>query len=395
MSSTQFKADLRDLEFCLFEQVRIQDFEHENYKDFDEDLYRMVLAEAAKLAEETLAPLNAPGDEQGCGFEDGKVTSPVGYTAAYQSYVQAGWTGTALPQSEGGQGLPVSLALATVETFTSACPAFVMYPGLTVAATRLIQNFGTPWMREVIVPKLLSGEWAGTMCLTEPQAGTAIGDLRTRAERDGDAYRLRGNKIFITGGEQDLTENIIHLVLAQSPNSPPGIKGLGLFLVPKMLFDEQGNITGPNEVVCSGIEHKMGMNGSATCQLSYGDGEGSKGWIIGEEGGGIIPMFTMMNDARIGVGVQGYAIAAAAYSYALSYAQDRVQGTRLSEMRDFEAERVAIVEHPDVRRMLLSMRAQVEGMRAFGLTLGKYGNLYHLDPEGSEAQEYQAILEVL
>ncbi len=395
MSSTQFKADQRDLEFVLFEQVRIQDFEHEAYKEFDEDLYRMVLSEAVKLGEETLAPINATGDRTGCKWSTDGVVTPTGYGNAYRTYTQAGWTGTALPQSEGGQGLPVPLALASVEIFTSACPAFVMYPGLTVAATRVIQRFGTPWMQEILVPKMLSGEWAGTMCLTEPQAGTALGDLRTTSEQDGENYRLRGTKIFVSGGEQDLTDNIIHLVLAQCPTGQPGIKGLGLFVVPKMKFDAQGTITGPNDISCAGIEHKMGINGSATCLLSFGDTDGAEGWIIGGEGEGIIHMFTMMNDARIGVGVQGYSIAAAAYGYALAYAKDRIQGTRLKDLKDFDAERVAIVEHPDVRRMLIKMRAQVEGMRSLGLTLGMYGNHYHADPEGPRAEEYKALLEVL
>jgi alkylation response protein AidB-like acyl-CoA dehydrogenase len=395
MSGSSFKVNRRDLEFVLFEQLDLDAFQHPAYAGYDGELYRTVIAEASRLAEETIAPLNAKGDAVGCRFEAGEVRTPPGYREAYQAFRDAGWTAVVHPQDVGGQGLPVSVALACVEIFTAACPAFSMYPGLTAAAANLIRERGSDWMKSALLPKLISGEWSGTMCLTEPQAGSAVGDARTIATRDGDSYRLRGTKIFVSSGEHDLTENIIHMMLARTPDAPPGIKGLSLFVVPKFLLNADGSLGARNDVVCSGIEHKMGIKGSSTCTLSVGDKDGAVGFIVGREGEGIQHMFLMMNEARIGVGVQGYAVAAAAYDAALRYAKDRVQGTRAEEFKDANARRVAIIEHADVRRMLAISKAQVEGMRALGLWLAHLGNLWHLDPDSAEGQKNQDLLEVL
>ncbi len=395
MSATDFKAPLRDLQFALFEHIRVQDLPNAEYADFDQEMYSMVISEAAKFAEETLAPLNAAGDRHGCKWEDGKVSTPPGYKEAYDLYAQGGWQGLSLEAAAGGGGLPKSIALAVVEMFTGACSSFVMYPGLTVAVANLVKRMGNEWMRSKVLPKLISAEWSGTMCLTEPQAGTAVGDVRTIARRSGDHYLLEGNKIFITSGEHDLADNIIHIMLARLPDAPAGIKGLSLFLVPKIWIHEDGSLGEPNDVYCSGIEHKMGLNGSATCSLSVGDGSGAKAYILGEEGEGIMRMFSLMNEARIGVGVQSYAVASAAYAAALGYARERVQGTRLAEFKDAHAERIPIVEHPDVKRMLLHCRCQVSGMRALGLTLGKFADL-HLAHQGTpEGERFMDYLEVL
>ena len=395
MSATDFKVPLRDLQFALFEHIRVQDLPNSEYADFDMDMYKMVITEAAKLADETLAPLNASGDREGCHWEDGHVTTPKGYKEAYKRYTEGGWQGLSLEQEFGGGGLPKAIALSVVEMFTGACSSFVMYPGLTVAVANLLKRMGSDWVISTVLPKLVSGEWSGTMCLTEPQAGTAVGDVRTVARRNGDHYLLEGNKIFITSGDHDLTDNILHIMLARLPDAPPGIKGLSLFLVPKFWINEDGSQGGANDIHCSGIEHKMGLNGSSTCTLSIGDNEGAKAWIIGEEGEGIMRMFSLMNEARIGVGVQSYAVASAAYHSAVGYARERIQGTRLAEFKDANAERIAIIEHPDVKRMLLHCRSQVSAMRALGLSLGKFADL-HLAHKGTpEGDRYFDYLEVL
>ncbi|MBJ95439.1 MAG: acyl-CoA dehydrogenase [Rickettsiales bacterium] len=395
MSTTDFVSPIWDISFSLFEHIRIQDLPNTEYTDFDMEMYKMVLAEAAKLAEETLAPLNAAGDREGCHWKDGRVHTPKGYKQAYKKYVEGGWQGLSIEAEHGGGGLPKPMALAVVELFTGACASFIMYPGLTVAVANLITSMGSPWVRATLLPKLISGQWAGTMCLTEPQAGSAVGDVRTTARRKGDHYLIEGNKIFISSGDHDLTENILHVMLARLPDAPPGIKGLSLFLVPKVWINEDGSLAEPNDVHCTGIEHKMGLNGSSTCTLSIGDNGGAKAWLIGNEGEGILRMFSLMNEARIGVGVQSYAVASAAYHAALSYARERIQGTRISEFKNAEAERIPIIEHPDVKRMLLHCRSQVSAMRALGLSLGKFADL-HVAHQGSpEGQRYMDYLEVL
>jgi len=395
MSATEYTAALRDINFVLFEQLGVQDMNHGHLADFDEGMYRMVLDEATKLAEGTIGPLNSKGDRQGCRFDNGSVTTPDGYKAAYDLYAESMWSSTAVPPELGGMGLPMPVAMAILEIFTGACPAFCMYPGLTTAAGNLLAQRGSDWMKSIILPHLVQGDWAGTMCLTEPQAGSAVGDAKTIAQRDGDTYLLKGSKIFVSGGEQDLTENIIHLMLARTPDAPEGIKGLSLFMVPKFIVNDDGSMGGLNDVKCVGIEHKMGINGSATCTLAVGDGAGARGWIVGAEGEGIRHMFLMMNEARIGVGVQGYAVASAAYNNALSYARDRVQGTKLVDLSDASAQRVAIIEHADVRRMLLRMRSMVAGMRALGITLGKLAQEWEEDKESEKGKQTRDILEVL
>lgn len=369
MSSVAFVPDLRDLSFVLFEQIRVQDLTDSRFSEFNQELYEAVIAEAGRVGTEVLAPLNSIGDRKGCKLENGAVSTPPGFKEAWNSFRDGGWVSLGSPSEFGGQGLPTAVTLAAVEIFNGANTAFSMYPGLTVGASNLLRERGTAEMKAKYVPNLVSGKWTGTMCLTEPQAGSAVGDARTVAVPDGDSFLLTGTKIFISAGDHDLSENIIHLMLARTPDAPAGIRGISLFVVPKFLVEADGSLGARNDVVCAGIEHKMGINGNATCLLSMGENGGARGWIIGKEGEGIQHMFVMMNEARIGVGTQGYAVAAAAHQAALAYARDRVQGTSLKELKDANARRVPIIEHADIRRMLLGMRAKIAGMRALALGL--------------------------
>ena len=398
MATSEYTVDLRDQHFVLFEQLGVQNLTGDKYAEFDQELYEAILEEAAKFAKETIAPLNAPGDHAGgCRYEDGKVTTPAGYKAAYQQFSEAGWGMMGTPPEFGGQGLPIPVALACVEIFTGASCSFMMYPGLTNAAANLIREMGTDWMKEHVLPKMLTGEWAGTMCLTEPQAGSAVGDVSSRATATGDGtYLLEGTKIFVSSGDHDLTENICHIMLARTPDMPAGIKGLSLFLVPKVQINPDGSLGDPNDVLCSGIEHKMGIKGNATASLAMGDGGGAQAWLIGNEGEGIMRMFHMMNEARIAVGVQSYALAANAYHGALAYAKERIQGTSFKEMKNFDARRVPIIEHPDVARMLLHCRSQVDGMRALGMMLAYLAEGHETLPDDDPNKDiYDNLLQVL
>jgi alkylation response protein AidB-like acyl-CoA dehydrogenase len=396
MGATDYTVDLRDQHFILFEQLKVQDLDDPKYEDYGQDLYEMVLGEAAKFATETIAPLNPIGDRQGCTWKDGVVTTPDGYKEAYAKFCEAGWPGVGIPVEADGQGLPAPVALAVNEIFTGASVAFSMYPGLTGSAGGLLLDMGTDWVKEHVVPHLVMGDWSGTMCLTEPQAGSAVGDAKTKAHRNEDGtYMLEGTKIFVSNGDHDLTPNIIHIMLARTPDAPPGIKGLSLFWVPKILINEDGSLGEPNDLFCSGIEHKMGINGSATSTLSLGDKGACKSWIIGREGEGIKRMFHMMNEARLGVGVQGYGVASAAYHCALDYSRERIQGTRFQEFKNVNATRVAIIEHPNVRRMLLYCRAQVDGMRSLGLTLANAAEVAALKKGTFEGEKADDLLSVL
>jgi len=329
------------------------------------DLVDQVLEEAAKFAANELAPLNATGDRERARLENGVVRTPEGYKKAYWKFVEGGWHGLPFPEAWGGQGLPWSVAIPVWEMWHSANFAFCLCPILTQAGVELLLNHGTDEQRARYLPKLVSGEWTGTMCLTEPQAGSDVGALRTRAVREGDHYRIRGTKIFITYGEQDYTENTIHMVLARTPDAPPGTRGISLFLIPKFLLNADGSPGARNEVRCVSLEEKLGIHASPTCVMSFGDEEGAIGYLVGEEQGGMRAMFTMMNNVRLQVGLEGLAIAERAYQAALAYARERVQGRRRSGGEERPAR---IVEHPDVRRMLMTMKTQIEAMRALAYT---------------------------
>jgi len=327
-----------------------------------------VLEEAARFAASELDPLNQPGDRTGSVLENGIVRTPTGFREAYRQYVEGGWMGLAVDTEHGGQGLPSALSTPVVEMLNSACMGWALCPLLSAGAIDMLAAHGSTEQKQLYLAKLVSGEWTGTMNLTEPQAGSDLGALRTRAvpqkdERWGEHYRITGQKIFITYGDHDLTDNIIHMVLARTPDAPPGSRGISLFLVPKFLPDGEGRPGERNDLRPLRLEEKLGIHASPTCVMSYGEGEGAVGWRIGEENRGLEAMFTMMNSERLGVGVQGVAIAERAYQQARDYARTRVQGTPIGMPRDSGAA-PPIVYHPDVRRMLLWMRAATEAMRA-------------------------------
>ena len=325
------------------------------------DVVGQILEEAGRFAAHELAPLNAAGDRQRARLENGVVRTPDGFKEAYAKFVAGGWPGLQFPEDCGGQGLPWTVAIAVWEMWNSANLAFCLCPILTQAGVEMLLRHGSEEQRARYLPKLVSGEWTGTMCLTEPQAGSDVGALRTRAVPAGDHYRIHGTKIYITYGEHDLTPNTIHMVLARTPDAPPGSRGISLFLIPKLLVREDGSLGPRNEVRCVSLEHKLGIHASPTCVMSFGENEGAIGYLVGAEHGGMEAMFTMMNNARLSVGLEGLAIAERAYQGALAYARERVQGRR----RDGGGEAPArIIEHPDVRRMLLTMRSQIEAMRA-------------------------------
>ncbi len=368
--STPFKVDIDDMEFVFFDQLKVADKlgATQQYADIDVDTYKQTFAEAKKLAEDVLSPINAVGDRTGCTLDDaGNVTTPEGFQGAWTALAEGGWVAPSASPDLGGVGLPKTIEMGTLEFFVSAATAFMMYPGLSAAAARMVEAFGDERYKELVATKLFTGEWGGTMCLTESGAGSSVGDNRAKAvpsEDEDGVYLLEGEKIFISGGDHDLASNIMHLVLARTPGSPQGTKGLSLFLVPKFMFDlESGELGERNGAKVVGLEHKMGINGSATCTVAFGASGPCRGWLIGKEREGITHMFKMMNEARIGVAAQGAATSAAAYSYALQYARDRVQGTKLGQ-RDSEDGRVTIIEHPDVRRMLMTLKVISETSRS-------------------------------
>lgn len=398
--STPFKVDIDDVEFVFFDQLRA----HERlaqvpaYAELDRDTYTATFREIKRMAEEVLHPVDRQGDREGCSLDDqGNVTTPSGYKDVWRHLAEGGWIAASAPVEQGGTGMPRSVSMVCNDVFTAACCAFMMYPGLTAAAGRVVAAFGPDSFRELVTNKLFSGQWSGTMCLTEAGAGSSVGDNRCKAtpsETEDGVYLLEGEKIFISGGDNDLVENIIHLVLARTPGAPEGTKGLSLFLVPKFGFDAEGTLGERNGAKVVGIEHKMGINGSATCVLALGADGPCKGWLVGKERQGIELMFNMMNEARIGVAGQGVATCNAAYQYAVQYASERVQGTALMRTRDGEAKRVAIIEHPDVRRMLMTMQVIAATTRAAVYRVAFDEDLAH-GVEGKQAEKLRRRMDLL
>ena len=362
-----YKAPVEDTLFVLNDVIRVAEYgQLPGFEEATPDLVQAVLEEGAKFVEEVLQPLNQVGDEVGClRHEDGSVTAPPGFREAYQQYCEAGWQGLSQPQVFGGQGLPHFVATAFEEYLIAANMAFAMYPGLTAGAIAAIRAVGSPEQQQTYVPKMIDGEWSGTMNLTEPHCGTDLGLLRTRAEPQADgSYRITGTKIFISAGEHDLSENIIHLVLAKMPDSPDSVRGISLFIVPKFVVNDDGSLGERNGVVCGSIEEKMGIHGNATCLLNY---DGATGYLIGEKEKGLSAMFIMMNAARLGVGLQGLSVSEVATQNAAAYARDRIQGRALSGPKNADGKADPIIVHPDVRRMLMNARAFNEGARALAL----------------------------
>ncbi len=360
-----YKAPLRDMRFVLYELLGIEGLRALPEGDgFGPDLVDPVLEEAAKLAEQVLLPLNRSGDEEGCVLENGVVRTPKGFREAYRTYAEGGWTSLACDPEFGGQGLPHALAVFVEEMVCATNLSFSLYPGLTFGAYSALHAHASDEVKQRFLPKLVDGSWTGAMCLTEPHSGSDLGLVRTRAVPQADGtYRITGTKIFISAGDHDLSENIVHLVLARLPDAPRGTRGLSLFAAPKLLTDEHGRPAVRNAVTCGSIEHKMGIKASATCVINFDD---ATGWLVGERNRGMAAMFTMMNTERLAVGVQGLGIAEAAYQNAAAYARDRLQGRSVSGVRLPDKAADPIIVHPDVRRMLLTMRAYAEGMRALG-----------------------------
>ena len=362
----QYTPPLRDMQFVLHEMLNVADELKATPKhaDIDVDTINAVLEEGGKFAAEVLAPLNHAGDREGCTLDPAthEVTPPKGFKAAYKQYVEGGWPSLGCDQAFGGQGLPVVVNQCFYEMLNSANQAWTMYPGLSHGAYECLHAHGTPEQQQLYLPKLTSGEWTGTMCLTEPHCGTDLGLLRTKAEPQPDGtYRITGQKIFISAGEHDLTENIVHLVLARLPDAPSGSKGISLFVVPKFMPNADGSLGERNGIFCAGLEHKMGIHGNATCQMVL---EGAVGTLVGQPHKGLAAMFVMMNAARVGVGMQSLGLTEVAYQNAAAYAKDRLQMRSLSGPKSPDKPADPIIVHPDVRKMLLTARAYAEGGRA-------------------------------
>ncbi|SCA54762.1 Acyl-CoA dehydrogenase domain-containing protein [Candidatus Terasakiella magnetica] len=360
-----YKAPIRDMMFVLYEVMNADKLpEMESFEEATRDLVEPILEEAGKIAEEVLFPLNRSGDEEGCIWSDGKVSTPTGFKEAYKTFCEGGWTGLACDPAYGGMGMPKAIDSMIAEMICSSNLSFGMYPGLSHGAYHSLHTFGSDDMKDMYLPKLVDGSWSGTMCLTEPHCGTDLGLCRTKAEPQSDgSYGVTGTKIFISAGEHDMTENIIHLVLARTPDAPEGIKGISLFIVPKFIPDDQGDAGEANGVTCGSIEHKMGIKASSTCVMNF---DGAKGWLVGELNKGMRGMFAMMNAARLAVGMQGLGLAEASYQGAVEYAKERLQGRSLSGVKHPDKPADPIIVHPDVRRMLMTQRAYIEGCRAMG-----------------------------
>jgi len=360
-----YSAPVKDIAFVLNHVVGLADIAKlPGFEDASPDLVEAILEESAKFTGEVLAPLNWAGDQQGSQWDDGVVTTPDGWKDAYSQFVASGWGSLSFSPEFGGQDLPMSVAAAVQEMWHSANMSFGLCPLLTQGAVDAIEHHASEELQQRYLPKMVEGVWSGTMNLTEPQAGSDLAAVRTKAERAGDHYLITGQKIYITYGEHDLTENIIHLVLARLPDAPAGVKGISLFIVPKYLINDDESMGDHNDLKCVSIEHKLGIHASPTCVMSYGDNGGAIGYLIGQENHGLAYMFTMMNQARHAVGVEGYGIAERAYQQALSYARDRKQGkTLLGKSEDDQG----IINHPDVRRILMTMRSTIEAMRGLGL----------------------------
>lgn len=390
--------DSRDLRFTLFELLEVDKLTSiPKYADLDRSMFEDVIDLAEKVAMEQVYSISAESEKQGVKYDPDthRVTVPDSFKPALKAYHEAGFIGIPEDPEIGGMGMPACIAMAANEIFTAASLAFTVYPGLSHGAAMLIDTFGTEEQRKLYIPKMLSGEWGGTMCLTEPEAGSDVGNLKTKAVKQPDgAYKITGQKIFISGGDSDIYSNIIHPVLARIEGDPPGTKGISIFMVPKYRVNPDGSIGEFNDIVCTGIEHKMGFHASATCSLSFGDNGQCVGYLLGKERQGMKIMFQMMNEARLGVAMQGLALSTTAYMHAVTYSRTRTQGVHVSQMLNPDAPRVTISQHPDVKRMLLWMKSYVEGMRMLVYCLAHNINLMQV-LEGEAMREAQGLVEIL
>ena len=395
---SHYKVDMRDVYFVLFDWLKAGVLgEKEPFKsmEIDEDMMKATLDEALKLAQNEVAPL-FEDSKYHAEFDDGKVILPEEYGKAFKTYCENGWLGLTANPEYGGMGFPSIVGIAAMEFFCGANIAFTMYPELTHGAAHILEVFGSDWLKKTFVEKMYTGQWAGTMCLTEPGAGSDVGALKTKAIlQDDGTYKIVGTKIFISSGDHDLTENIIHPVLARIEGAPEGIKGVSIFMVPKYWVNEDGSMGDANDVICSGIEHKMGIKASATCTLNFGENNNCRGYIIGEENQGIKYMFQMMNEARLYVGLQGTSIANTSYLNTLEYAKERIQFRHIKDMAKHDAPGVPIIEHPDVRRMLMFMKSMAEGTRGMLMKTAFYADMAKVTEDEQEKQKLIGLVDLL
>ena len=390
---TDYAAPLEDIRFVVAKLAGLDEVSAlPGCEEVTPDLVDLIFEEAGRFAGGVLGPLNVVGDKQGSRLENGVVRTPEGWADAYKGFVDGGWNAVPFDPDFGGQGLPWVVATPLQEMWTSANMAFSLCPMLTQGAVEAITHHGSAEQKGRFLTKLISGEWTGTMNLTEPQAGSDVGAVRTRAVRDGDHYKITGQKIFITYGDHEMTENIIHLVLARTPDAPAGVKGISLFIVPKYLVNEDGSLGSRNDLRCASLEHKMGIHASPTAVMAYGDNGGAVGYLVGEENKGLQYMFTMMNNARLAVGLQGVAIAERATQQAASFARERAQSR---DIAGTDANPVTIVHHPDVRRMLLTMRSLTEASRALAYLAAASLDVAHRHPDSETRQKRQAMVDLL
>jgi alkylation response protein AidB-like acyl-CoA dehydrogenase len=390
-----YKAPVEDTLFVLKDVLGYERYSNlAGFSDASIDLVEAILAEGAKLAENVMFPLNQTGDQQGCKrHADGSVSVPEGFKEAYDAYCEGGWLGLAFDPEFGGQGLPYVLHTAVGEYMSSANMALMMYPGLTQGAIAAIHTHASDEQKQLYLPKMIEGRWTGTMNLTEPHCGTDLGLLRTKAVPQADgSYRISGQKIFISAGEHPMSENIIHLVLARIEGAPEGVKGISLFIVPKFIPDADGNPGARNGVVCGSIEHKMGIHGNSTCVMNYDD---ATGWLVGQENAGLKAMFVMMNEARLGVGLQGLSVSEIAYQNAVNYAKDRIQGRSLTGVKAPDKKADPIIVHPDVRRTLMTIRAFNEAGRAFVLWTALKSDIAHRSEVAEDRQMADDLLSLV
>jgi len=392
-------VDSRDLRFVLFEMLELEKLNRfERFMDFDRDVYEDTLNLAEKIAVEQFYASNAEGDKTGLKYDPHthEVTVPESFHKGFKAFVEAGFHNLAFPPETGGMGIPATIAMASHEYFNAGNTSLGMYCSSLTGTAHQIMIFGSEELKAMFLPKLLSGEWGGTMCLTESGAGSDVGALKTKAIRQADGtYLISGQKIFISNGEHDLTPNIIHPVLARIEGDPPGTKGISIFIVPKILVNRDGSLGERNDMICSGIEHKMGLKGNATATLNFGDNGKCVGYLMGEERQGMKIMFQLMNEARIFTGIQAQSVSSAAYMHAVTYARNRIQGTHITQMLNPSAPKVPIIEHPDVKRMLLYMKSTVEGMRMLTLFLSYNGDITHSTSSAEESKDATAIVEIL
>jgi len=390
-------ADRRDVDFVLHELLQVEELsEHDKFAEFNKKTIDLIVAEARNLAIKEILPTQIDSDREGTHFQTGKVTVPASFHKAWELFKEGEWLAMIEDPKWGGQGMPRAVALAAGDYMNGANFAFMMYPGLTHGAGKLVEAFGTDQQKALFLKKMYTGEWAGTMMLTEPEAGSDVGALTTSAVKNEDGtYTITGNKIFISSGEHDLAENIIHPVLARIEGAPQGTDGISLFIVPKIWVNEDGSLGEPNDVVCTGVEEKMGIHGNATCSMSLGSKGKCRGMLLGEENKGMRNMFLMMNEARLLVGIQAFTCASAAYMYAVNYARQRVQGRHLLNMADKNAPSVPIIQHPDVRRMLMTMKVYVEGMRSLLYYVGMCDDRVDVAENEEEKAKFKGIIDLL